>query len=225
MNVFAFIKDEKKQALFSVIVEIIVVGLLGIFLLKISNDYVIKNPPNHIFRIIESVLSILILSVFLIIKKPSLSDLGLSLRDVKPVLRNLYIIGASVVLLMVVSSFFFMDNLSSTMNLRFGLVSPLFEEVLFRGYVWYRLKKSRIEDISVIFITGILFGLFHLFGYYEYSFETGFTTESQLMMNVVVQKILLNIAFGLLLGYIRYKTKKLYPSLLIHSLNNIILGH
>jgi uncharacterized protein len=225
MNVFAFIKDEKKQALFSVIVEITVVGLLGIFLLKISNDYVIKNPPNHIFRIIESVLSILILSVFLTIKKPSLHDLGLSLHDVKPLVRNLYIIGISIVLLMVVSSFFFMDNLSSTMNLRFGLVSPLFEEILFRGYVWHRLKKSRVGDVSVIFITGILFGLFHLFGYYEYSYETGFTTETQLMLNVVIQKILLNISFGLLLGYIRYKTKKLYPSLLIHSLNNIILGH
>ncbi len=225
MNVFAFIKDEKKQALFSVIVEIIIIGSLGIFFLKVSNDYVIKDPPNHIFRIIESVLSLLILSVFLIIKKSSLHDLGLSLRNVKPLVRNLYMIGISIVLLMVISSFFFMDNLSSTMNLRFGLVSPLFEEVLFRGYVWHRLKKSRVGDVSVIFITGILFGLFHLFGYYEYSYETGFTTETKLMLNVVVQKILLNISFGLLLGYIRYKTKKLYPSLLIHSLNNIILGH
>lgn len=225
MNVFAFIKDEKKQALFSVVVEITVIGLFGIFLLKISNDYVIKNPPNHIFRIIESVLSLLILSVFLIIKKPSLYDLGLSLRDVKPLIRNIYVTGILIVLLMVISSFFFMDNLSSAMNLRFGLASPIFEEVLFRGYVWYRLKNSRVGDISVIFITGILFGLFHLFGYYEYSYETGFTTETQFMLNVVMQKVLLNISFGLLLGYIRYKTKKLYPSLLIHSLNNIILGH
>jgi uncharacterized protein len=225
MNVFSYLKDEKKQALSTVFIEILVIGLLGIFLLKLSNTYLIKNPPNHIFRIIESVLSALILSVFLIIKRPSLLDLGLSLREVKPLVRNLYIVGISIVLLMVVSSFFFMDSLSSTMNLRFGLVSPLFEEVLFRGYVWYRLKKSRIEDISVIFITGILFGLFHLFGYYEYSYETGFSTETHLMLNVVVQKVLLNISFGLLLGYIRYKSKKLYPSLLIHSLNNIILGH
>jgi membrane protease YdiL (CAAX protease family) len=225
MNVFSFIKDEKKQALLSVFIEVIIVGLVGVFFLKFSNSYLIKNPPNHIFRIVESVMSILILSVFLVIKKPSLHDLGLSLSNIKPAVRKLYIIGISIVFLMVVSSFFFMDNLSSTMNLRFGLVSPLFEEVLFRGYVWYRLKKSRVEDISIIFITGLFFGLFHMFGYYEYSYETGFSMENQLMLNVVVQKILLNISFGLLLGYIRYKSKKLYPSLVIHSFNNIILGH
>jgi len=225
MNVFFFIKDEKKQLLATVFTEILVIGFLGIVLLKFSNTYVIKNPPNHLFRIVESVLSILILSVFLIIKRPSLQNMGLSLRDIRPTVRNLYILGISLVLLMVLSSFFFMDNLSSTMNLRFGLVSPLFEEMLFRGYLWYRLKKSGVADISIIFITGIFFGLFHMFGYYEYSYETGFLTETQLMLKVVLQKILLNIPFGLLLGYLRYKAKKLYPSFIIHALNNIILGH
>jgi len=149
----------------------------------------------------------------------------LSFQDIKPKVRNLYIIGVSIIFLMVISSFFFMDNLSSSMNLRFGLVSPVFEELLFRGYLWYRLKKSNIGDRSVIFVTGLFFGLFHLFGFYEYSYETGFTTEAPVMLIVVIQKVLLNIAFGLLLGYIRYKSNKLYPSFLIHSFNNIILGH
>ena len=225
MNVFSFIKNEKKRVLFTVSTEMLVIGLLGILLLWISNTYIIKNPPNHTFRIIESVLSILILTVFLLIKKLSIHDLGLSFQDIKPKVRNLYIIGISIILLMVISSFFFMDNLSSSMNLRFGLVSPVFEEILFRGYMWHRLKKSKIGDISIIFITSVLFGLFHLFGYYEYSYETGFVTETPAMLNVVIQKVLLNIAFGLLLGYIRYKSKKLYPSFLIHAFNNIILGH
>ena len=225
MNIFSFVKNEKKQVLFTVFAEILIIGVVGILLLWISNTYIIKNPPNHTFRIIESVLSILILTVFLLIKKPSLHDLGLSFQDSKPIVRNLYIIGVSIILLMVISSFFFMDNLSSSMNLRFGLVSPVFEEILFRGYLWHRLKKSKIGDISIIFITSLLFGLFHLFGYYEYSYETGFTTESPVMLNVVIQKVLLNVAFGLLLGYIRYKSKKLYPSFLIHAFNNIILGH
>ena len=225
MNIFSFIKNEKKQVLFTVFTELLIVGLLGILLLWFSNIYIIKNPPNHTFRIIESVQSILILTVFLIIKKPSIQDLGLSFQDIKPKVRNFYIIGVSIIILLVITSFFFMDILSSTMNLRFGLVSPVFEEILFRGYLWHRLKKSKIEDLSIIFITGILFGLFHLFGYYEYSYETGFSTEASLMLNVVLQKVLLNTAFGLLLGYIRYKSKKLYPSFLIHAFNNIILGH
>ena len=225
MNLFSFVKNEKKRLLLTVFTELLSIGLLGILLLWVSNTYIIKTPPNHIFRITESVMSIFILTVFLLIKKPSLQDLGLSLHDIKPKTRNFYITGVSIILLMVATSFLFMDILSSTMNLRFGLVSPVFEEVLFRGYLWYRLKKCKVEDISIIFITGLFFGLFHLFGYYEYSYETGFTTEAPLMLNVVVQKILLNISVGLLLGYIRYKSKKLYPSFLIHAFNNIIMGH
>ena len=225
MNILSIVKNEKNRVLFTVFTEILIIGIVGVLLLWISNSYIIKNPPNHIFRIIESVFSILILSVFLLIKKTSLQDLGLSFQDSKPIVRNLYIIGVSIILLMVISSFFFMDNLSSSMNLRFGLVSPVFEEILFRGYLWHRLKKSKVGDISIIFITGVFFGLFHLFGYYEYSYETNFTTEAPVMLNVVIQKVLLNIAFGLLLGFVRYKSKKLYPSFLIHSFNNIILGH
>ena len=225
MNILSIDKNEKKRVLFTVFAEILIIGVVGILLLWISNTYIIKNPPNHTFRIIESVSSILILTAFLIIKKLSLQDLGLSFQDIKPKVRNFYIIGVSIILLMVISSFFFMDNLSSSMNLRFGLVSPVFEEVLFRGYLWHRLKKSKVGDISIILITSVLFGLFHLFGYYEYSYETDFMTEAPEMMNVVMQKVLLNIAFGLLLGFVRYKSKKLYPSFLIHSFNNIILGH
>jgi membrane protease YdiL (CAAX protease family) len=225
MNGFSFVKNEKKRVLFIVFTEVIIIGLLGILLLWVSNTYIIKNSPNCTFRIIESVSSILILTVFLIIRKPSLQDLGLSFQDIKPTVRNLYIVGVSIIFLMVISSFFFMDNLSSSMNLRFGLASPVFEEILFRGYLWHRLKKSKVGDISILFTTGTFFGLFHLFGYYEYSYETGFTTEVPVMLNVVMQKVLLNIAFGLLLGYVRYKSKKLYPSFLIHAFNNIILGH
>jgi membrane protease YdiL (CAAX protease family) len=225
MNIFHLIKNEKRRVLLTVVAELLFIGLFGVLLLWVSNTYIVRSPPNHTFRIIESILSIVILTVFLIIKKPSLEDLGLSLGDISPKVRNLYITGVSIVLLMVITSFFFMDILSSTMNLRFGLVSPVFEELLFRGYLWYRLKKSQVKDISLIFITAILFGLFHLTGYYEYSYETGFSTEAHLMLNVVAQKILLNISFGLLLGYIRYKSKKLYPSFLIHAFSNIILGH
>ena len=225
MNISSSIKNEKKRALFVVIAELFIIGLLGILLVWSSNTFIIPNPSNQVFRIIESVVSIVILTMFLVIKKTSLHDLGLSLQDIKPRVRYFYIVGVSIVLLMVATSFLFMDTLSSTMNLRFGLVSPVFEEILFRGYFWHRLKKSQVEDISIIFITGILFGLFHLFGYYEYSYETGFSAEAPVMLNVVIQKVLLNISFGLLLGYIRYKSNKLYPSFLIHSLNNIILGH
>lgn len=225
MNIFSFIGNEKKRVLFTVSFELLVIGLLGISLLWILNTFIIQNPSNQIFRIIESAISIIILTVFLAIKKLSLHDLGLSLQDIRPKVRNLYIIGISIILVMILSSFFFMDILSSTMNLRFGFVSPAFEEILFRGYFWYLLVKSKVEDISIIFITGVFFGLFHLFNYYEYSYETNFATEAPAMLNVVVQKVLLNTAYGLLLGYIRYKTRKLHPSFLIHSFGNIILGH
>ena len=65
MDIFSSVKNGKKQVLFTVFAEILIIGVVGILLLWISNTYIIKNPPNHTFRIIESVMSILILTVFL----------------------------------------------------------------------------------------------------------------------------------------------------------------
>jgi len=222
MIITAFVRNEKAQVMFSIIFELLVLGLAGTVLLWISNTFIIQNPSVPIFRLISSLASILILTIFLTIKKPSLQNIGLSLTDVNRKSRLVYLIGFILIIVLFITSFFFMDFFNIAQNIRFGIFCPIFEEIIFRGYIWHKLKKSKYDDISIIFITGALFGLFHLAYYYEIAYATSFFEDAPSMFKIMQNKVLINIGYGFLLGFIRYKSKNLYLTLIIHSIGNIL---
>ena len=222
MRITAFARNEKTQVMLSIIVELLIIGILGNLLLWVSNTFVIQNPSKPIFRLIGSVIPLLILAIFLFIKRPSIQELGLSYQNIRPQVRKYYIIGLILIILLLGTSYLIMDFFSFTMNLRFGLTAPIFEELIFRGYIWHRLKNSKHDDISIIFITGALFGLFHLAGYYEIAYATSFFKDAPPLFKILQNKVLINTGYGFLLGFIRYKSKNLYLSYIIHSIGNII---
>ena len=80
-----------------------------------------------------------------------------------------------------------------------GIVAPLVEELIFRGMVYQELEKS-FSVSMVIFLQAALFGLIHPIG---------------------LQKIQTFI-MGLFFGYVRAKTKNVWPSTVMHMTNNII---
>lgn len=89
-----------------------------------------------------------------------------------------------------------------------GIIAPIAEEFLFRGVVFNTLKK-RFSLAWTIVIQGILFGMFHL-NLVQGSYAT---------------------LLGIVFGYVTYKTKSLWPAIIIHIVNNsmsfiitIILG-
>ena len=110
------------------------------------------------------------------------------------------------------------------MNLRFGIMAALFEEIIFRGYIWHRLQGKQYDDITLIFTTAIFFGLFHLAGYYEIEYATSFFKDAPSLSSLLRQKVLANFGYGLFLGFFRYKSKNLYLPLIIHSVGNF-MGH
>ncbi|MCI2088434.1 MAG: CPBP family intramembrane metalloprotease [Prevotella sp.] len=79
-------------------------------------------------------------------------------------------------------------------------LSPLVEEFIFRGSVERYLLKWRKNPWWAIVISAFLFGLIHLNP--AQSFSAFFA--------------------GLLFGWIYYRSKSLWPSIIIHSLNNIL---
>lgn len=222
MRITAFVKYEKAQVIFSIIFELLILGIGGIILLWISNNFIIQNPSIPLFRLISSLASILILTLFLTIKKPSLQNIGLSLTDVNRKSRWAYLIGLILIVLLFVTSFFFMDFFDIAQNIRFGIFCPIFEEIIFRGYIWHKLENNNYHNISIIFITGALFGLFHLAYYYEIAYATSFFKDAPSMFKILQNKVLINIGYGFLLGFIRYKSKNLYLTLIIHSIGNIL---
>lgn len=80
-----------------------------------------------------------------------------------------------------------------------GIVAPFAEEFLFRGVIYNTLKK-KISIRWTIVIQAILFGVFH----------------GNLVQGTYAAFL------GLVFGYITYKTKSLWPAIIIHMVNNLV---
>ncbi|WDV46964.1 CPBP family intramembrane metalloprotease [Clostridiaceae bacterium M8S5] len=80
-----------------------------------------------------------------------------------------------------------------------GIIIPIFEEILFRGIVFNKLKQLFNIEI-VIILQAFLFGLYH---------------------GEIVQ-IIFTIFLGLTLGLTYYYTESIYIPILIHASNNIL---
>lgn len=83
-----------------------------------------------------------------------------------------------------------------------GLVIPIYEELIFRGFMYSRLIKAGLSVKWTIVISTLLFALLHL------------------QFNVVDFFYLLTLSF--FLTYIRYKTNNTFYSMAIHVQNNLI---
>lgn len=78
-----------------------------------------------------------------------------------------------------------------------GIIAPIAEEFLFRGVVFNTLQK-RFSPAWTIVIQGVLFGVFHL-NLVQGSYAT---------------------ILGIVYGYVTYKTKSLWPAIIMHIVNN-----
>lgn len=80
-----------------------------------------------------------------------------------------------------------------------GIVAPFAEELLFRGIIYNKLIKS-ISIRGTIIIQGILFGAYH--------------------MNLV-QGLYASL-LGIVFGYVTFKTKSIWPAIIMHMVNNTV---
>ncbi len=80
-----------------------------------------------------------------------------------------------------------------------GIIAPFAEEFLFRGVIYNTLSK-KISIKWTIIIQAILFGVFH-FNLIQGAYAT---------------------LLGLVFGYVTYKTKSLWPAVIIHMVNNLV---
>jgi len=81
-----------------------------------------------------------------------------------------------------------------------GVVVPFLEELLFRG-AWFTRLQSQIGDRWSIALTGVAFGLFHM--------ETPWAVPLLALM-------------GVTLGWLRARSGSLWPSFVLHALNNTV---
>jgi membrane protease YdiL (CAAX protease family) len=137
--------------------------------------------------------------------------------------RILYLGGSAFLLIMLFISFvltrfdlsFMIFQLSSV------VVVPLFEELLFRGFVWARLQKFITNGWKVLVVNMILFGLWHL-GYADsVAFRMAQNGMPGDLFAIMLMKVVIGAAYGLVTGFVRLKGKNCSASFLLHALLNL----
>lgn len=99
-----------------------------------------------------------------------------------------------------------------------ALLTPLFEELLFRGWVWRALE--RYGEKAAYLGSAALFGLWHLGYVPSILWRTALLGRPAAPLEAAVWKVLAGTAFGLIFGAARYKSGRICPSLLLHMAVN-----
>ncbi len=105
------------------------------------------------------------------------------------------------------------------------VITPLFEELLFRGWGWGRIDAvlpARWRGWGTLAVVTILFGLWHL-GYFDViGLRTAAHPENSAPLGLILgMKVLIGLVVGLLTGLARRSGRSVYASLVIHALWNL----
>jgi len=101
-------------------------------------------------------------------------------------------------------------------NVFASIVTPVFEELIFRGYIWNKLNTVFTKEWKTYAVSTVLFGIWHL-GYIS---SIAFRVETGLA-EAMMWKVLVGLCFGVVLGFVRLKTKNCYSTILLHGVMNL----
>ena len=96
-----------------------------------------------------------------------------------------------------------------------SLVTPLYEELLFRGYIWTQLEDSCTSVKQIAWVNAVLFSVWHL----------GYIIESLIAGEwMALSKLAIGLVYGIILCCIRLKTRNCYSGFWVHGVLNAFLG-
>jgi membrane protease YdiL (CAAX protease family) len=95
-------------------------------------------------------------------------------------------------------------------------VTPVFEEILFRGFVWNKLSGAFKNQWITYIITTLLFALWHL-GYID---TVALKAHGNIAV-IMLWKAITGLCFGVVLGFARIKAKNCYFTILLHGIMNV----
>lgn len=180
-----------------------------------------KSPP----LLFESVISVLIVALLMIIARFA----GWKARDyfalVAPSKRDLLLVlGCWILLLALIGGIdcIFAETSKADENwlrqiylearaaralplLWFSVVvdAPIFEEMIFRGFLFRGWSSTRLGALGAIMLTSLLFGLIHV----------QYTWMGALQCTLV----------GLAAGWLRWHSRSIFPPMLLHAINNAMV--
>ena len=157
-----------------------------------------------------------------IIFKPDMTMVGL---DGFPVSRVKYVcFGFGLVLFILAGVNLMLEPSQLLPTIISCVVFPLFEEPIFRGWIWNRVSTSlpgRFNGVLTLLISTILFALWHL-GYWDVvALHVRPGTTFAGLTYIMLMKMMVASIIGLLAGMLRWKTGNIYASILIHAFWNL----
>lgn len=123
-------------------------------------------------------------------------------------------VAALLILSVILTKCFSIDGI--VMLLYSAVVTPVFEELIFRGFVWNRLIPLFKKEWGIYLVSTLLFAVWHL-GYID---SVAFRVGAGLA-NAMVWKAVTGLCFGIVLGALRLKTKNCYSTMLLHGILNL----
>jgi membrane protease YdiL (CAAX protease family) len=89
------------------------------------------------------------------------------------------------------------------------LVAPIYEELIFRGWILGRLVRNRGNGVAIA-VSSLLFGLLHLRNIYWLDPEA-----------LVRMMAFTGLVAGPVLGYVTLRCRSVWPAVILHYLNNL----
>jgi membrane protease YdiL (CAAX protease family) len=164
--------------------------------------------------------------ILFLVFRPPLADLGLASATHTKTTRWMVRIWAALLAAMLIWSFSFAPDQIIT-NLVGCVVFPLFEEPLFRGWIWNRLQSVLLEKWAgalCTILTTLLFSIWHL-GYWEVVAQhSGNALFSAQILHIMLMKMVIAAVIGLAAGLLRWRTGSIHASILLHATWNLF-GH
>jgi len=190
-----------------VLFVIVFIGLIDYKIAKFSQGLFLGYGFTYAPSISIPWLLISVIPVLIVWK-----DSGLTF-DIKEYIKNrskivflviLVLIGLLIFVVLGITKYFHAVNYP----IIFFLITPIAEELLFRGFIYGQTERLKIG--SPVIISSLLFGLHH-FQYFNYH-----------LTPFAVFQIVYTLILGLMLGNMRKNTKNIYLGILVHILINYI---
>lgn len=123
----------------------------------------------------------------------------------------------------VVTAFFitapsnYTKGFTSVMTIIYGsIVTPVYEELLFRGYIWNRFSRIMTNELHICAWNVTLFAIWHFLYIIPHIISGNWDV-------LILLKIVAGIGYGTVLGFIRLKTKNCWSTILAHGAMNLFM--
>lgn len=201
------LKNIFKIILIIVSLQIIRIAVRRVLLLFIPITELSLNILNMVIFIIYT---------YLIVKYCKKNKIDLRVFKVNN--KNAYLLLISIfIILFIINLLLNKFSINNMFKILYGTITlPIFEELLFRGYIWSRLLKMFKNEMYVYIITTLLFSIYSVF-----------YIDSAILLKVfsfglIIFKLVIGLLFGLITGFVRYKTKNTFSSMIVSSIMNMV---